>query len=113
MWTDFHCEEGRNVQVAPAAWATLLCLSSNTCHVPIYAVNAAQTIWSVFFAQERLIASAALLCGIALSLGVAVASLASFKAEAESLYWSIPFWTVHFPIGLHGGWTLAGKFMWT
>lgn len=92
----------------------LLCLSSsNTYHVYIYAVNAAQTIWSVFFAQERLIASAALLCGIALSLGVAVASLAKFKAEAESLYCSIPFWTVHFPIGLHGGWTLAGKFVYT
>ena len=72
-------------------------------------IAGAQAAWSIAFAQESFILSAVLLSGIALSLAVGVASLSSFKVEAEKFYFSIPFWTVHFPIGLHGGWTLAGE----
>lgn len=67
-----------------------------------------QAAWSVVFAQELLIASAIILVAIAFSLGVAVIRLAPFKRDKTSICASISWWTVHFPIGLHGGWVLAG-----
>ena len=60
------------------------------------------------FAQELLVTSAVLLCAIAFSLGMAVVCLSKFKREKLVQCLSVSFWTVHFPIGLHAGWVLAG-----
>lgn len=52
--------------------------------------------------------SAILLCAIAFSLFMAVVSLSKIQYEEEITLLTLPFWGVYFPIGLHGGWTLAG-----
>lgn len=54
-------------------------------------------------------ASAVIILLIAFSLAMAVVGLAPFKREKSVLFCSAHFWAVHFPIGLHGGWVLAGK----
>ena len=65
--------------------------------------------WSIVFAQELLVVSAILLCVIALSLFIAVVSLSKIQYEEDITVLTLPYWGVYFPIGLHGGWTLAGK----
>lgn len=69
-----------------------------------------QAVWSIAFAQEQFIASAALLSAIAASLGMCVVGLAPYKADLFASVTSLEYWVVHFPIGLHAGWTCAGKF---
>ncbi|CAN0033600.1 unnamed protein product [Choristocarpus tenellus] len=64
--------------------------------------------WTFAFAQERLALSAALLLGIAACLAIAVVRLSEFKREELTIF-SFQYWLVHFPIGLHGGWTLAAS----
>lgn len=56
-----------------------------------------------------LVLSAILLCVIAFSLFTAVVSLSKIQFTEEVTLSTIPFWGVYFPIGLHGGWTLAGE----
>lgn len=53
--------------------------------------------------------SAVLLCVIAFSLFMAVVGLNKVQYEEGITVLSLPFWGVYFPIGLHGGWTLAGE----
>eukprot|EP00903_Cladosiphon_okamuranus_P005608 g5579.t1 len=65
-----------------------------------------QAAWSVVFAQELLVVSAILLCVIAFTLFMAVVSLSKVMEEGITMR-TLPFWGVYFPIGLHGGWTLA------
>ncbi|CAM9418985.1 unnamed protein product [Sphacelaria rigidula] len=68
-----------------------------------------QAAWSIVFAQEELVASAVILLLIAFCLAMAVVGLAPYKREKTLLFCSVEFWTVHFPIGLHGGWVLAAS----
>lgn len=68
-----------------------------------------QAAWSIVFAQELLIVSAILLCVITFSLTMAVISLSLIQYEEGITVFTLPFWGVYFPIGLHGGWTLAGE----
>ena len=68
--------------------------------------------WSVVFAQELLVVSAILLCVIAFSLFMAVVSLSEIQIEEGITACTLPYWGVYFPIGLHGGWTLAGRWKW-
>ena len=56
--------------------------------------------------------SAILLCVIAFSLAMGVVSLSLIQYEEGITFCTLPFWGVYFPIGLHGGWTLAGKWKW-
>lgn len=71
--------------------------------------NDNKAAWSIVFAQELLIVSAVLLCLIALSLFMAVVSLSKVQYEEDITVFTLPYWGVYFPIGLHGGWTLAGR----
>lgn len=73
--------------------------------------NEKQAAWSIVFAQEELVGSAVILVLIAISLAMAVIGLAPFKTETRIMCFSASFWTVHFPIGLHGGWVLAGELL--
>lgn len=63
-----------------------------------------QAIWSIAFAQEALVLSAAILIGIALCLGLASAGLSNFRTAATD--WT-EYLVLHAPIGLHAGWTCA------
>ncbi|CAM9537903.1 unnamed protein product, partial [Hapterophycus canaliculatus] len=65
--------------------------------------------WSVTFAQELLVVSAILLCVIAFTLFMAVVGLNKVQYEEGITVLTLPFWGVYFPIGLHGGWTLAAS----
>lgn len=69
---------------------------------------ATKAAWSVVFAQEMLVVSAILLALIAFTLFMAVVSLSKIQFEEGITPFTLPFWGVYFPIGLHGGWTLAG-----
>ncbi len=69
---------------------------------------ATKAAWSVVFAQEMLLVSAILLALIAFTLFMAVVSLSKIQYEEGVTLFTLPFWGVYFPIGLHGGWTLAG-----
>ena len=53
--------------------------------------------------------SAILLAAIAFSLFMAVVSLSKVQYEEGITPLTLPFWGVYLPIGLHGGWTLAGE----
>lgn len=66
-----------------------------------------QAVWSVVFAQELLVASAVIIVLLASSLAMAVIGLARFKHTEKC--GCVSFVAVHFPIGLHGGWVLAGE----
>ncbi|CAM9103031.1 unnamed protein product [Pylaiella littoralis] len=68
-----------------------------------------QAAWSVVFAQELLVVSAVLLSVIAFSLFMAVLSLSRIQYQEGITVFTLPFWGVLFPIGLHGGWTLAAS----
>ncbi|CAM9359720.1 unnamed protein product [Discosporangium mesarthrocarpum] len=72
------------------------------------AANFLQVAWTFAFAQEQLELSAALLLAIAISLAAAVIRLASFKRDGLTIL-SLQYWVAHFPIALHGGWTLAAS----
>ena len=54
--------------------------------------------------------SAILLVAIAVALGLAVVGLAPYKMNLLASVQSVEFWVVHFPIGLHAGWTCAGEY---
>ncbi len=68
-----------------------------------------QAVWSILFAQELLVVSAIALILIAFSLFMAVVSLSEIQQEEGVTFCTLPYWGVYFPIGLHGGWTLAGE----
>lgn len=70
---------------------------------------ALQAAWSIAFSQEQLVLAAILLVAIAVALGLAVVGLAPYKMNLLASVQSVEFWVVHFPIGLHAGWTCAGE----
>ncbi|CAB1118024.1 unnamed protein product [Ectocarpus sp. CCAP 1310/34] len=94
IWGAFRSNrDSRVVQEGVGCWFAIACLI--------------QAAWSIVFAQELLIVSAILLCLITLSLTLAVISLSLIQCEEGITLFTLPFWGVYFPIGLHGGWTLA------
>lgn len=82
-------------------------LPLNSC--PASYRSSLQALWSFAFAREFLSLSAGLLVGIAVSLWLAVVGLAPYKTGFFELLQTSEGWLVHFPIGLHAGWTCAGE----
>ncbi|CAN0280301.1 unnamed protein product [Ascophyllum nodosum] len=70
-----------------------------------------QALWSVTFARELVTLSAVLLPVIAICLTVAVWQLSHLKARGNANVLSLEYWALHFPIGLHAGWTTAASFV--
>ncbi|CAM9636307.1 unnamed protein product [Scytosiphon promiscuus] len=88
-------QDARVIQEGVGCWFAIACI--------------VQAAWSVTFAQELLVVSAILLCIIAFTLFMAVVGLNKVQYEEEITVLTLPFWGVYFPIGLHGGWTLAAS----
>lgn len=68
-----------------------------------------QALWNMAFAQEFIVLSAVLLCAIAACLTTAAIRLAPYKESGGVTVLSWEYWVLHFPLGLHAGWTSVGK----
>eukprot|EP00752_Nemacystus_decipiens_P016332 g14607.t1 len=96
VWGAFPANrDSRVVQEGVGCWFAIACV--------------VQAAWSIVFAQELLVVSAILLCVIAFSLFMGVVSLSKVQFEEDITVFTLPYWGVYFPIGLHGGWTLAAS----
>lgn len=72
--------------------------------------NLAQALWSVLFAREAFIVSSFALAGIAFSLAQASIGLSQYRTGGQKVSW-VQNLTLHWPIGIHAGWTAIAAFL--
>ena len=61
------------------------------------------------FSRELILLSAVLLPLVAASLTTAFVRLAPYRGRGALAVLSPEYWLLHFPVGLHAGWTTAGE----